>query len=190
MNHIILASSSPYRRELLKRLNIQFDYHAPDVDESPQLNEKSADLALRLSQIKAKKIAESHPNQWIIGSDQTASINSTQLHKPGTRDKAIRQLQLCSNKSITFYTAVCLFNQSLDTCLSAIEPSVVTFRPLNQEDIEFYIDHEPAFDCAGGFKVEGLGISLFKSIDSKDPNAIIGLPLIKTCELLRQVNLI
>ena len=186
-SRLILASTSPYRRELLARLRLEFDIAAPGVAETPLPGEPPRILAMRLAAAKAAAICAHHPDAWVIGSDQVVAFDDNILGKPGTRDAAIEQLAGMSGRSVEFFTAVCVCNAN-GPGFDAIDSTIVRFRPLSREEIERYIDAEQPFDCAGSFKAEGLGITLFDAIESGDPTALIGLPLISTARLLRQAG--
>lgn len=181
---LILASSSKYRAELLARLGLPFSCVAPDLDESPRPGETPARLAQRLALMKAQAIAARQPDCWVLGSDQVASCENRGFGKPGTRAKAIEQLRSFSGKSLTFYTAVALVNGQ--QAFTGLDTTIARFRKLDAAEIERYLDLEPAEHCAGAFKCEGLGISLFRAIESTDPTALIGLPLIIVRQLLAQ----
>ena len=168
--HLILASTSPYRRELLGRLRLPFDVARPEVDETPAPGESPASLALRLARAKAAAIAATAPDAWVIGSDQVADLDGRPLGKSGDR-------------AIVFRTAVSV--RRGDIAHDAVDSTRVRFRPLARAEIERYVDAELPFDCAGSFKSEGLGIALFDAIESSDPTALIGLPMIATARLLR-----
>ena len=155
----------------------------PKVDETALPNETPKALALRLAIAKAQTPL-APGSAWILGSDQVLTCKSNILGKPGSRDNAIRQLEMCSGSKVTFYTAVCLANGTLKYCDTRIVQTDVSFRSLSRNDIEAYVEQEPAFDCAGSFKVEGLGISLFTEVRSSDPTALEGLPLISVYDLL------
>src|SRR5688572_7439132 len=186
---IILASTSPHRRLLLERLGLPFAALAPAVDEALLAGEVPAVRALRLAQAKARGIAAQHPDAIVIGSDQVASLAGPGgpliLRKPGNRETCRQQLARMSGQVACFDTAVAL--QLGATMLSHSEPTRVHFRELGAAQIEHYMDREPAFDCAGGFKCEGLGVTLFRSIETCDPTALVGLPLIWVCEALRKL---
>lgn len=184
MPSILLASSSPYRKQLLDKLGLYFSYASPDIDESPAVNETPHALAERLSRAKAEALAKQYSDKLIIGSDQVAELNGTALGKPGNRDNAIAQLRLCSGQTVAFHTGVCLLNASNGRQHYACDTYSVVFRELSDDQIVYYVDQEQPFDCAGSFKSEGLGISLFSAIRGDDPNSLIGLPLIKLTELL------
>lgn len=181
---LLLASSSSYRRELLSRLRIPFDWAAPDIDESALPGEAPADYVQRLACAKAQALRAQFPQHWIIGSDQACVINGTITSKPGTVAKAVAQLQQCSGKTVQFFTGLCLLApDGQEYCL--MEPFAVQFRDLSDAEIRRYVALEQPLDCAGSFKVEGLGINLFAALHGRDPNSLIGLPLIGLLELLR-----
>lgn len=186
---LILASTSRYRRELLERLQLPFTTERPDVDEIPLPGEAPAALASRLAVAKAREVARLHPGAWVLGSDQVAGFDGHALGKPGSRDAAIAQLQSMSGSSVQFLTAVALCR---DDALAgeALDTTTVTFRCLQRAEIERYIDAEQPLDCAGSFKSEGLGIALFDAVDTRDPTALIGLPLIATARLLRDAGFV
>ena len=182
---LILGSTSSYRRELLSRLHIAFDVAAPDVDETPLAGEAPRALAERLALAKAKAVAAKFPAAVVIGSDQVADLNGQSLGKPGTHAKAVAQLRLMRGKTVIFQTAaavVCLETGFEQQSLAAVR---VKFRDLTDDEIENYLQLEKPYDCAGSAKSEGLGIALLESIDSDDPTALIGLPLIRTCQMIR-----
>ncbi len=182
---LVLGSTSPYRRELLGRLRIPFDVASPEVDETPQAGELPRDLALRLALAKAHAVAALHPEAVVIGSDQVADLDGLPLGKPGEHAKAVAQLQRMRGQVVIFQTAVsvvCLANGFEDTQLAAVK---VKFRDLSDVEIEAYLRAEEPYDCAGSAKSEGLGIALLESIDNDDPTALVGLPLIRTCQMIR-----
>jgi septum formation protein len=186
---LVLGSTSRYRRELLQRLNLPFEVCAPDVDETPRKDETTVELARRLALAKARAVAAKFPQAVVIGSDQVADLNGEPLGKPGTHEKAVLQLRRMSGQVVMFQTAlavVCLESgfEALD--LAAVR---VKFRPLSDDAIEQYLRAEAPYDCAGSAKSEGLGIALLESIDNDDPTALVGLPLIRTSQLLRQAGL-
>ena len=183
---IILASSSPYRAALLARLQIDFSQHSPEVDESPLAGESPACLAERLARSKARAVAAKHPGCLVIGSDQVASLNGHLLGKPGSAERAREQLARCSGHAVQFYTGLCLVGPPDDRETSRVDTVTVVFRQLADAQIRRYIEREQPLDCAGSFKAEGLGISLFEKISGKDPNTLIGLPLIDLVTLLNQ----
>ena len=180
---IILASGSRYRAELLGRLGIAFQAWAPSVDESPLAGESCAETARRLSRLKAKAALDRFPGSWAIGSDQVAELDGQALGKPGTRDNARRQLRSMRGRTVVFHTGLCLL--AGDRAHEALVPTEVTFRALADEEIERYLDREPAFDCAGSAKSEGLGIALLESLRGDDPTALVGLPLVALSAMLR-----
>lgn len=184
---LILASGSKYRAELLSRLQLPFVGMAPDIDESPQANETGHQLTQRLALAKAQTLSARFPDRWVIGSDQAAECAGRILGKPGTRERAIEQLEFLSGQSVEFLTAVVLLNGTRR--FEALNTTTVQFRELTRTDIEHYVEIEPAFDCAGSFKCEGYGITLFESIRSDDPTGLIGLPLIALRRLLSQASL-
>ena len=191
MSQLILASTSPYRREFLKRLGLPFDSKDPQVDEIAQAGETASKLAGRLARDKADRIAKktNTTHNVIIGADQAASIDGKLLRKPGNRHNALRQLMACQGKTVSFYTACCVIDLRSGSLLQNIDHTQVQFLTLHKEQLERYIDLEKPFNCAGGFKAEGLGISLFKSITSTDPTALLGLPLIWLASTLRSIGL-
>ena len=187
MPRLVLASTSPYRRELLARLRLPFDVARPDTDETPLPGETPSALACRLATAKAAAVAVSHPDAWVIGSDQVAELAGAPLGKPGSRDNAIAQLQAMSGQAVAFRTGVCLAHAD-GRAFTVLDTTTVRFRPLSSLEIARYVDAEQPFDCAGSFKSEGLGIALFEAIESQDPTALVGLPLIETARLLRQAG--
>lgn len=189
MPRLILASTSIYRRELLERLRLPFDTARPEVDESPCPGESPTALAERLAIAKAGVIAEREPAAFVIGSDQVAELGGRPLGKPGTRDGALAQLGAMSGHAVHFRTAVCV-RQARQAPRLAIDTTTVRFRTLSFAEIERYVDVEHPLDCAGSFKSEGLGITLFDAIETTDPTALIGLPLIATARLLREAGFV
>lgn len=186
---LILASSSPYRKELLNRLGLPFETVSPEVDESPLAKELPQDTALRLAQIKARKIAETHPQALIIGCDQVATLEGMQLGKPGNHENATKQLRMMQGRTVIFHTALCLYNAKTLNMQAEVVPYEVAFRKLSDEQIERYLLTEEPYNCAGSAKSEGLGIALISSMNGTDPNALIGLPLIKLITMLQNENL-
>lgn len=184
---LILASSSPYRKALLERAGFQPACKSPEIDETPLLNEPPRECALRLSTLKARAIAANNDLRIVIGSDQVAALGSVKLGKPGNFEQAHLQLKAQSGQKVIFFTGVCV--KLGETELSTVVSTSVHFRELSDKEINHYLERERPFDCAGSFKSEGLGINLFKSIDSTDPSALVGLPLIKTAEFLREFGL-
>ncbi len=186
---MILASTSAYRRELLARLGLAFEVMAPGVDETPLPHERPADLALRLALAKAQAVAKAHPGAVVIGADQVADLDGEPLGKPGNHERAVAQLRQQSGRWVVFQTAVavvCLNQPYAQTALAQVK---VLFRSLSEADIQAYLRAEPAYDCAGSAKSEGLGIALLERIDSDDPTSLIGLPLMRTCSMLRELGL-
>jgi septum formation protein len=179
---IVLASSSPYRAELLERLRLDFEKLSPEVDESPAPGESGADLARRLAASKAAAVAGQRPGAIVIGSDQVAECRGRLLGKPGGRDAAIEQLSLCSGAAIVFHTAVTLRRD--EEAFAGLIPTTVHMRHLDREQIERYVDADRPFDCAGAMKSEALGICLAERVTSDDPTALIGLPLTLVVQLL------
>ncbi|MFM1765121.1 MAG: Maf family nucleotide pyrophosphatase [Limnohabitans sp.] len=182
---LILGSTSRYRKELLARLCIPFQVEAPEVDETPQAQESPKDLALRLALAKARAVANKYPDAVVIGSDQVADLEGEPLGKPGNHTNAVKQLKRMRGKTVIFQTAlsvVCVATGFEQTDLAAVK---VTFRDLTDAEIESYLKAEEPYDCAGSAKSEGLGIALLAAIDNDDPTALIGLPLIRTCHMLR-----
>lgn len=184
---LILASTSPYRRELLARLRLPFDVVAPEVDETAFANEAPAQLALRLARAKARAVLRRRPDAVVIGSDQVAELDGVAIGKPGTHERAVLQLRSMSGRSVVFQTGVCVATGSFDEAV--LVPVTVRFRQLDDADIETYLRLEQPFDCAGSAKVETLGIALLEVVQSDDPTALVGLPLIQTCRLLRRAGL-
>lgn len=183
---LILASTSTYRRELLQRLHLPFECARPEVDETPLPGETTARLVRRLAGAKAEAVAARHPQAWVIGSDQAADLDGQVLGKPGSREAAIAQLASMRGRSVQFHTAVSLRHGTQE--LQATDLTRVRVRSLEIAEIERYVDAEQPWDCAGSFKCEGLGIALFEAIESQDPTALVGLPLIALSGLLRQAG--
>ena len=186
---LILGSTSRYRRELLERLRIPFEVRSPDIDESPLPGEAPAALASRLALAKAQAVAARHPGAVVIGSDQVADLDGQSVGKPGSHERAVEQLRAMSGRSVVFQTAVAVVRRDSGFAGSALVPVTVRFRSLGEAEIERYLRIEQPYDCAGSAKSETLGIALLEAIESNDPTALVGLPLIKTCELLRAAGL-
>jgi septum formation protein len=186
---LILGSTSRYRRELLERLRMPFSVEAPHVDETALNGEAPAALAVRLALAKARAVALSHGNAVVIGSDQVADLNGTPIGKPGTHERAVEQLRSMRGKTVVFQTAVSVVHAALGFEKTVLVPVTVRFRNLSDDEIERYLRAEQPYDCAGSAKSETLGIALLTAIESDDPTALVGLPLIQTCELLRQAGL-
>jgi septum formation protein len=181
---LVLASTSPYRRELLERLKLPFDVASPDVDETPLGGELPEETALRLAELKAKAVKDQFGRALIIGSDQVAVLEGRQLGKPHTHDNAVRQLQFMRGKTVVFHTALCLFNNWTGRLQSDVIQYRIKFRNLTDEQIERYLLKEQPYNCAGSAKTEGLGIALIEKMEGTDPNALIGLPLIALIDML------
>jgi MAF protein len=184
MQPLVLGSTSPFRKALLDKLGLPFITDAPNTDETRRPGETPDRLVRRLAEDKARDVASRFPDALVIGSDQVACVGDEILGKPGNRENAIAQLSAASGKAVTFYTGLCLYNTANDQLQVAVEPFVVHFRVLDAAQIERYIDHEQQFNCAGSFKSEGLGITLFAALEGRDPNALVGLPLIRLVEML------
>jgi MAF protein len=181
---LVLASTSPFRRALLEQLQLPFDVASPDADEQRLPGESAERLVSRLAEVKARAVAEAHPDALIIGSDQVACIDGAILGKPGGRTQAIAQLQRASGRRVLFLTGLCLLDARSDIAQVHCEPFAVHFRTLTDARIAGYVDREQPFNCAGSFKSEGLGIALFERMEGDDPNALIGLPLIRLVQML------
>ncbi|MEH6588394.1 MAG: nucleoside triphosphate pyrophosphatase [Halioglobus sp.] len=186
---LILASTSPYRQLLLKRLQIPFRCEAPDVDEARLAGESASTLADRLARAKAQDVARKFPDALVIGSDQVASIDGRCIGKPGTHDVATKQLLDSSGKQVDFYTGLAVIGKDAGFIQSLVEQFSVVFRTLTGSEIEVYLKKEQPYDCAGSFKCEGLGIALFEKMIGNDPTTLEGLPLIATCRLLTAAGL-
>lgn len=186
---LILGSTSRYRRELLERLRLPFECAAPQVDETPRAGEPPAALALRLALAKARDVAARSPGAVVIGSDQVADLDGQPVGKPGNHERAVQQLRAMSGRSIVFQTAVAVVNAATAFEASALVPVTVRFRVLADAEIEHYLRTEQPYDCAGSAKSETLGIALLEAIESDDPTALVGLPLIRTCALLRAAGI-
>jgi len=186
---LVLASASRYRKELLGRLGLRFDALAPKVDESPLPNESPADTALRLSVLKARALEKSHPDALIIGADQVASSGGRRYGKPGSHENAVRQLRELSGRTADFDTAVSLLDARSGDIQSRVVPCRVTFRPLDERRIQAYLEKEKPYDCSAAAKAEGIGIALIARIETEDPSALIGLPLIALSEMLERAGL-
>lgn len=182
---LVLGSTSPFRKSILEKLNIKFECAKPNIDETALADETPQALVERLAIEKAKAVIAQYPNALIIGSDQVAVCDGEILGKPHTFENGVKQLTKFSNKRITFYTGLCVYDSAQDKALSLVEPFSVHFNELSQADIENYLHAEQPYNCAGSFKSEGLGICLFKKLEGDDPNTLIGLPLIKLVALLK-----
>lgn len=182
---LFLASTSPYRRELLAKLGLAFEVARPEVDETPLTGETPTAMAERLADAKARWVGARHAHAWVIGSDQVAELNGQPLSKPGSFERAADQLAAASGQRVEFHTAAALYRHSDRRAFRFCDLTVVQFRTLSNHEIERYLHAEQPYDCAGSFKAEALGITLFDSIESRDPTALIGLPLIGLAQVLR-----
>ncbi len=189
MKNLVLASTSPFRRELLQKLNIPFQCAKPNIDEAPKEGETSLQLVERLAVEKAQAVSAQFENALIIGSDQVALCDGEILGKPHNFENAVKQLEKFSQKVVTFYTGLCVYNTETKQTLSLVEPFYVHFKALSATDITHYLHAEQPYNCAGSFKSEGLGICLFEKLSGDDPNTLIGLPLIKLVALLKKQGL-
>lgn len=185
---LVLASTSPYRRELLERLGLPFECISPEVDESARPDETPAALVRRLSEAKARAGAGERSDALVIGSDQVAVIDQAILGKPGNHVRALEQLRHLSGRSVTFHTGLCLLDTRSGDCRVDVVDTRVRFRVLDDATLERYLERERPYNCAGSFKSEGLGIALFEAIQGDDPNALIGLPLIRLVSFLRDAG--
>ena len=186
MMKLILASTSPFRKEILDKLGVAFDTESPHTDEQALPNETPQALVERLSIAKAKAVADKNKNALVIGSDQVSVINNEIIGKPHTHENAVKQLQNASGKTVTFYTGLCLYNAATQQYQSDVVPFDVVFRKLTDEQIESYLKKEEPYNCAGSFKSEALGIVLFEKLVGDDPNTLMGLPLIRLVEMLEK----
>ncbi len=186
---LILASTSVYRRELLQRLRIPFSTVNPQVDETPVADEQPADLSIRLALAKARAVAQAHPASIVIGSDQVAELDGLAIGKPGTHTAAVAQLRAMRGRAVRFYTAVAVVHVDGGFEQVQMAPVSVRFRSLSDAEIECYMRLDQPYDCAGSAKCESLGVALLEAIDSDDPTSLIGLPLIRTCAMLRAAGL-
>jgi septum formation protein len=189
MSRIVLGSSSPFRKALLEKLDLSFDCDSPDIDETPLKDELPKAMVARLAKEKADAIAQRHPQSVIIASDQCATLDGKIIGKPGNHKAAMAQLVAASGRTVTFYTSLCVFNAGTNQYQEVVEPFYVYFRELNETQIDNYLKKEQPYNCAGSFKSEGLGISLFERLEGNDPNTLIGLPLIQLIKMLENVNI-
>lgn len=185
MRPLILASTSRYRAALLARLGVPFDVDAPGVDESPLAGETAGGLCVRLAEAKARAVAARHPTALVLGSDQLADCEGRHVGKPGTLERAREQLRFLSGRTVVFHTGVALVDATTGVARAERVDVTSTLRRLSDAEIDDYLDREAPFDCAGSVKSEALGIALFERIENDDPTALVGLPLIATCRLLR-----
>ncbi len=188
MRPLILASTSPYRQQLLARLGLPFATVDPALSEALLPDEHPDAAALRLAEAKARAAAERHPHALIIGSDQVASVDGCVYGKPGTHQRAVAQLRQLRGRRVRFFTGVCLLDTDNDQAQVCGVPTTVTFREVDDDEIEAYLRREQPYNCAGSARAEGLGIAVISRIEGDDPTALIGLPLIKLCELLRNAG--
>jgi len=186
---LVLGSTSVYRRELLSRLRLPFSVEPPDVDETPRVGEAPAELARRLAAAKAAAVADRHPEAIVIGSDQVADLEGEPLGKPGNHENAVAQLRRMRGRTVIFQTALSVLCRASGFAQHELAPVRVRFRELTDDEIEAYLRAEQPYDCAGSAKSEGAGIALLDAIDSDDPTALVGLPLIRTCRMLRAAGL-
>lgn len=184
MASLILASTSPFRRELLGRLGLDFQTRAPDIDETPLPGEDAETLVMRLAEAKARSVVKPDEHALVIGSDQVAVLDADILGKPGTVEGAVAQLGRCSGRRVGFVTGLCLLNAVGGRCHLSAEDYAVHFRDLDEARIQRYVAREKPLNCAGSFKMEGLGISLFTRLEGQDPNILVGLPLIRLVDFL------
>ena len=187
---LILGSTSRYRRELLERMQLPFTTVSPDVDEAPLIDETPYALSLRLAEAKARAVAALHPDALVIGSDQVPELDGQPLSKPGTHERATEQLRQMSGRQMNFHTGVCVICQETGFIQVDVVTVNVRFRELNDAEIERYLRAEQPYDCAGSAKSEGLGIALLDALTSDDPTALVGLPLIRTCQMLRAAGVV
>ncbi|TAA48248.1 Maf family protein [Corallincola spongiicola] len=186
MKTLVLGSTSPFRKAILEKLSVPFTCASPDIDESAQDGEAPTALVERLAEEKAAAVSSLFDDALIIGSDQVAVIDNQILGKPGTHENAVKQLQQASGKEMTFYTGLAVYESATGVCISIVEPFVVRFRHLSIAEIENYLRVEKPYNCAGSFKSEALGITLFDSLSGKDPNTLVGLPLISLTSILKE----
>ena len=189
MKTLVLGSTSPFRKSILEKLNLTFNCAKPNIDETAKENETPIALVERLAIEKAQAVAGEYPSALIIGSDQVAVCDNKILGKPHNFENGVKQLTMFSNKSVTFYTGLCVYDSENKIIKSLVEPFTVHFNELSTLEIEQYLKAEQPYNCAGSFKSEGLGICLFKKLEGDDPNTLIGLPLIKLVSLLKQHGL-
>lgn len=186
---LVLASTSPFRRAILEKLAIPFETITPNVDETPMPGESPEQLVARLSELKAKAVADNYADALIIGSDQVAVVDGQIVGKPGTHEKALSQLKRASGKRVSFLTGLCLYNTKSKRAQIEVVPFNVIFRQLKDVQIESYLQKEKPYNCAGSFKSEGLGIALFERLEGDDPNTLMGLPLIRLIRMLESEGL-
>ena len=185
MNTLVLASTSPFRQQILRNLNIDFEIDSPEVNEQALENEHPYELVKRLAKTKAMAVAARHPHALIIGSDQVAVLNDKVMGKPHTHENALKQLMAASGNQVEFFTGLCLYNSATQHTQVTCVPFTVYFRQLSKEQIERYLKQDQPYNSAGSFKSEGLGITLFEKLEGDDPNTLIGLPVIELVRMLR-----
>ncbi len=183
---IVLASSSIYRRDLLRKLVVEFSRYSPDIDETPLPDELPEAMVRRLATLKAQAVTEKYSNALVIASDQAAVVDGQVLGKPGNYENALEQLLLVSGKSVVFHTSLCLLNSATGHMQTAVEPFTVHFRSLTTDQIGNYLRRDKPYDCAGAFKSEGFGVVLFEKMEGDDPNALVGLPLIRLRQMFER----
>jgi septum formation protein len=186
---LLLASTSPYRRRLLERLGLPFAVEAPQVDEAPVAGEQPAERALRLARAKAAAVSARHPSSLVLGSDQVADCGGLVLDKPGDAAGCRAQLRASSGRAVQFHTAIVLLRAEPPVTRESVDRTTVRFRQLSEAEIARYVERDAPFDCAGGFRSEGLGVALFESVETRDPAALVGLPLIWVAGALRDAGL-
>lgn len=186
---LVLASSSPFRKELLRKIHSTFDTASPNIDETSKLNETPLELSKRLSLEKANELVLDFPDHIIIGSDQVAMLDDVQLTKPGGFDNAVLQLTRSSGKTINFYTSLSVLNSKTGKSITDTDICRVHMKTLSLKEIQNYVERDKPYGCAAAFKSEGLGIALFKKIEGEDPNALVGLPLIKLTNILTKMGI-
>ncbi|MDM8569002.1 Maf family nucleotide pyrophosphatase [Thiotrichales bacterium HSG1] len=187
---LVLASTSPFRKEVLNRLNIPFTTYAPNIDETPEIGESPTELVTRLAKLKAYSAHSIHPRSLIIGSDQVAVVENTILGKPGTHEQAVKQLTKASSKQVDFITGLCVYNSDTNQTQIDVVVFSVVFRKLTLPQIENYLSIDKPYNCSGSFKSEGLGIALLEQMNGTDPTAIIGLPLIRLVRMLEDDGIV
>jgi len=188
MRSIVLASTSPYRRALMERLQHGFEVASPDCDETRRPGETATELVVRLAEAKSRSVAVEWADALVIGSDQVATLDDEVLTKPGSHERAAAQLRACSGRTVTFHTGLCLLDSRSGDAISERVDYRVRFRALNDDEIERYLRREQPYDCAGSIRSEGYAVTLFESMEGTDPSALVGLPLIRLCALLRDAG--
>lgn len=189
MRPIVLASTSPYRRQLMERLQVRFEVASPDCDETRRESESAGDLVVRLAEAKARSVAGQYPGALVIGSDQVAALDDRVLAKPGSHERAVEQLRACSGRTVVFHTGLCLVDAESGAARVECIDYAVRFRALDDAEIGRYLRLEQPYDCAGSIRSEGYAVTLFESMEGPDPSALIGLPLIRLSALLREAGI-